>query len=70
MFQQIWCVQQDVSAIISTHQYLLPYTKQRWVTAAVHVLEHNVIVCGDRGGTVHVYDIQTKVKLGTCIQTM
>ncbi|KAI0211811.1 WD repeat-containing protein 6 [Lamellibrachia satsuma] len=37
------------------YQFLLPYTKQRWVTAALILASNDILVCGDRGGTVHTF---------------
>ncbi|XP_070541376.1 tRNA (34-2'-O)-methyltransferase regulator WDR6-like [Ptychodera flava] len=40
--------------------YLLPYARQRWVTA-VSILDSNKgLVIGDRRGTVHLYQSETK----------
>ena len=41
---------------------VLPPTKQRWVCAAARVPgPPGMLVCGDRGGTVHVYDLLSQV---------
>ncbi|XP_064630402.1 tRNA (34-2'-O)-methyltransferase regulator WDR6-like [Lineus longissimus] len=39
------------------HDFTLPYCKQRWVTSAILLPEEELLVCGDRGGTLHVYDL-------------
>lgn len=43
------------------YQFLLPYTKQRWVTAALILASNDILVCGDRGGTVHTFCLTGQV---------
>ena len=47
--------QAELTLTKTSHNLTLPYSKQRWVTCAVKLPE--LLVCGDRGGTVHVYDL-------------
>ena len=37
--------------------FTLPYTKQRWISCGVLLRDENVFICGDRGGSVHVYEM-------------
>ncbi|XP_064601080.1 tRNA (34-2'-O)-methyltransferase regulator WDR6-like [Liolophura sinensis] len=51
--------------------YILPPTKQRWVTAACFTPSRCQFVCGDRGGNVYVYQIdntQTKDSQESALQ--
>jgi hypothetical protein len=41
----------------------LPYTKQRWVSAALW--HQDMLVCGDRGGSVHVYKCEGSTNKST-----
>ncbi|XP_055955530.1 WD repeat-containing protein 6 [Patella vulgata] len=38
--------------------FTLPVCKQRWVCAGQIVCNGQVLICGDRGGTIHSYQIQ------------
>ena len=61
--QDVWQLQAmggSVSVDLSGH-YVLPYTRQRWVSAATLLPDCERLVCGDRGGTVHVYDVTSQV---------
>lgn len=40
---------------------VLPDAKQRWVAAAVYLEHQQLLICGDRVGSVHLYDIKWKV---------
>lgn len=55
---------------------LLPYSRERWLTAAV--LYEGLLVCGDRAGNMHVFDLEKPVSYNganisetnnKCIQT-
>lgn len=41
-------------------QYILPDCKQRWVSAAS--VSHGSLICGDRGGTIHVYQLGSEFR--------
>ena len=43
-------------------KWTLPVGKQRWVSAAFLLAEEDMLLCGDRGGSVHVYDLVNKVR--------
>lgn len=48
----------------------LPYTKQRWISAACLLPNgSDLLVCGDRGGTIQVYDMLAEVwgKFMSCV---
>lgn len=48
--------------------YILPPTKQRWVTATCFTPGRGQFVCGDRGGNVYVYHIDnTRTKVSNLV---
>ena len=49
-----------MSDVRPAHSKLLPACKQRWVTSAVCVQQ--MLVCGDRAGSIHVYDLTAQVE--------
>ncbi|XP_062614048.1 tRNA (34-2'-O)-methyltransferase regulator WDR6-like isoform X2 [Saccostrea cucullata] len=51
--------------VVSMHleccgMYTLPVCKHRWVSAAV--VSHGSLICGDRGGTIHLYHLGSDCK--------
>ena len=55
------------TALRRVHNVVLPSCKQRWVTSAVCVQQDDItsgrlLVCGDRGGSLHVYDLTSQVR--------
>jgi len=62
LLQTVWSLNSDLSTggcpVVSLqrlYKFLLPYAKQRWVTAALLLASSDILVCGDRGGTVHSF---------------
>ena len=38
---------------------VLPYSRERWLTAAI--LYEGLLICGDRAGNMHIFDLKTYV---------
>lgn len=36
-------------------RHVLPYSRERWTTAGC--LHHNILICGDRMGSIHIFDV-------------
>ncbi|KAI5703351.1 hypothetical protein M8J76_005082 [Diaphorina citri] len=49
--------------ILETSKFVLPMCKERWLTSAV--LADDLVICGDRDGSVHVYNLGTQCLLKT-----
>lgn len=55
VFQKLWNFDADTLNLELDEQYILPECKQRWVSAAS--VSHGSLICGDRGGTILVYQL-------------
>ncbi|XP_063241176.1 tRNA (34-2'-O)-methyltransferase regulator WDR6 [Bacillus rossius redtenbacheri] len=53
---EIWKIDYGGGALAKERQLELPASKERWTTAAV--CHGHMLVCGDRLGSVHVYDLR------------
>ena len=53
--QKLWNLDVESLSLECCGQLILPECKQRWVSAAA--VGQGSLVCGDRGGTVHVYPL-------------
>ncbi|XP_013403103.1 WD repeat-containing protein 6 [Lingula anatina] len=42
----------------AVEHFILPSCKQRWISAAAVLWDSCILVCGDRGGSVHVYPMK------------
>ncbi|XP_026679464.1 LOW QUALITY PROTEIN: uncharacterized protein LOC113467469, partial [Diaphorina citri] len=51
------------NCILETSKFVLPMCKERWLTSAV--LADDLFICGDRDGSVHVYNLGTQCLLKT-----
>lgn len=58
LFQKIWNFEVMSLTLECCGRYILPACKQRWVSAAA--IGHSSLVCGDRSGTVHVYQLTSE----------
>ena len=74
----MWNVTQESGGTITLsamRSFTLPAGKQRWVAAGCILQEEDLLICGDRGGSVHVYQLDNEVKfcnrvggvLGVCV---
>ena len=68
--------QQHPTEIRLMAKFVLPHSKQRWITDAVLMMSHNNnnrdsmsdagwwnLVCGDRRGSLHLFDASSKVRI-------
>ena len=46
----------DIGDFNLMKKFCLPSCKQRWVSAAALTTDGQSLICGDRAGTVHVYN--------------
>ncbi|KAK2149442.1 hypothetical protein LSH36_452g01002 [Paralvinella palmiformis] len=58
IFQQLVLSQKSWSTA-NTRKFYLPPKKQCWLTTACLLDNVSLLICGDRGGTLHVYDLQS-----------
>ena len=74
----MWNVTQESGGTITLsamRSFTLPAGKQRWVAAGCILQEEDLLICGDRGGSVHIYQLDNEVKfcnrvggvLGVCV---
>ena len=64
--QILWNVTQESGGTITLsamRSFTLPAGKQRWVAAGCILQEEDLLICGDRGGSVHVYQLDNEVKI-------
>ncbi|KAK7869751.1 hypothetical protein R5R35_008286 [Gryllus longicercus] len=40
--------------------FILPYSKERWVTSAL-LIDNYYLICGDRVGSIHLYSVQGEI---------
>uniref|UniRef100_K1QY02 tRNA (34-2'-O)-methyltransferase regulator WDR6 n=1 Tax=Magallana gigas TaxID=29159 RepID=K1QY02_MAGGI len=57
---KLWNFDADTLNLGLDEQYILPECKQRWVSAAS--VSHGSLICGDRGGTIHVYQLGSEFR--------
>jgi hypothetical protein len=46
----------DIGDFNLMKKFCLPSCKQRWVSAAALTTDGRSLICGDRAGTIHVYN--------------
>ena len=65
LWQILWCVELTPAGISveKTAQFTLPTSKQRWVSCADMIPDSCLLVCGDRVGSIHVFDMQQQVRI-------
>ena len=64
--QNLWnlveCTSGSISLLTEQH-FTLPAGKQRWVAAGYIVQDEELLICGDRGGSVHIYQLNSEVNI-------
>lgn len=53
----------ESKSVFSVYSVVLPPCKERWLTAAI--LTDNLLICGDRDGSIHVYSCETQCLIKT-----
>lgn len=53
----------ESKCILEVNNFVLPPCKERWLTAAI--LTDSLFICGDREGSVHVYNSETQCHMKT-----
>ena len=67
--QVIWHLAENGSlrCLEARHRLNLPAAKQRWAAAAIQLADHDLLVCGDRAGSVHLYDLKSEVNVSSLL---
>lgn len=58
----LWTISSCEDRLSLLHRFKLPYCSQWWVTSGV--IHNNLLICGDRGGTLHVYRMKKNRNFG------
>ena len=68
LFKIILTMQQNPTALRLIASFVLPHSKQRWITDAVLIFSDGdgsdcwKLVCGDRRGSLHLFDSSSHVR--------
>ncbi|XP_077132588.1 tRNA (34-2'-O)-methyltransferase regulator WDR6 [Ranitomeya variabilis] len=54
---EVTCVSGDITSVTENCRFLLPTCKQRWHTSIALVPEESLIVCGDRRGSLMLFQV-------------
>ena len=58
------------ASLSAVSKYLLPLASQRWVSAASILEGFDVLVCGDRVGSIHVYKFPASDRVPICFRSL